>query len=127
MVVVGPTRYIFSSLIEDFGLYIYNFWPMMLRTGTFSQDSWVQSWTIFYWAWWVSWAPFVGTFIARMDADDLSYPDRLRQQVEQGEVDAAGQRAGGGGVRVPGGLELEAVPEPLAFVLSGTPDAGPGG
>ena len=66
MVVVGPTRYIFSSLIEDFGLYIYNFWPMMLRTGTFSQDSWVQSWTIFYWAWWVSWAPFVGTFIARI-------------------------------------------------------------
>ena len=66
VVVVGPTRYIFSSLIEDFGLYIYNFWPMMLRTGTFSQDSWVQSWTIFYWAWWVSWAPFVGTFIARI-------------------------------------------------------------
>lgn len=66
VVVVGPTRFIFSSLIESIGLYIYNFWPMMLRTGTFSQDSWVQSWTIFYWAWWVSWAPFVGTFIARI-------------------------------------------------------------
>jgi choline/carnitine/betaine transport len=66
VVVVGPTRYIFSSLIEDLGLYLYNFWPMMLRTGTFSQDSWVQSWTIFYWAWWISWAPFVGTFIARI-------------------------------------------------------------
>jgi glycine betaine transporter len=39
---------------------------MMFRTGTFSQDSWVQSWTIFYWAWWISWAPFVGTFIARI-------------------------------------------------------------
>jgi glycine betaine transporter len=38
----------------------------MLRTGTFGQDSWVQSWTIFYWAWWISWAPFVGTFIARI-------------------------------------------------------------
>ena len=38
----------------------------MLRTGTYSQASWVQSWTIFYWAWWVSWAPFVGTFIARI-------------------------------------------------------------
>ena len=66
VVVVGPTRFIFSALIESVGLYIYNFWPMMLRTGTFSQDSWVQSWTIFYWAWWVSWAPFVGTFIARI-------------------------------------------------------------
>ena len=66
VVVVGPTRYIFKSLIEDVGLYAYTFWPMMLRTGTFGQDSWVQSWTIFYWAWWISWAPFVGTFIARI-------------------------------------------------------------
>jgi len=66
VVVVGPSRYIFSSLIEDTGLYAYNFWPMMFRTGTFGQDAWVQSWTIFYWAWWISWAPFVGTFIARI-------------------------------------------------------------
>ena len=66
VVVVGPTRYIFSSLIENTGLYAYNFWPMMFRTGTFGQDQWVRSWTIFYWAWWVSWAPFVGTFIARI-------------------------------------------------------------
>ena len=66
VVVVGPTRYIFSSLIESTGLYAYNFWPMMFRTGTFSQNSWVRSWTIFYWAWWISWAPFVGTFIARI-------------------------------------------------------------
>jgi glycine betaine transporter len=66
VVVVGPTRYIFSSVIESAGLYAYTFWPMMFRTGTFSQDSWVQSWTIFYWAWWISWAPFVGTFIARI-------------------------------------------------------------
>jgi glycine betaine transporter len=66
VVVVGPSRYIFSSVIESTGLYAYSFWPMMFRTGTFSQDSWVQSWTIFYWAWWISWAPFVGTFIARI-------------------------------------------------------------
>ena len=66
VVVVGPTRYIFRSLIESTGLYAYSFWPMMFRTGTFGQDAWVQSWTIFYWAWWISWAPFVGTFIARI-------------------------------------------------------------
>jgi glycine betaine transporter len=66
VIVVGPTRSIFRGVIESIGLYIYNFWPMMVRTGTYSQDSWVQSWTIFYWAWWVSWAPFVGTFIARI-------------------------------------------------------------
>jgi glycine betaine transporter len=66
VIVIGPTRYIFSSLIESTGLYVYNYWPMMFRTGTYSQDKWVQSWTVFYWAWWVSWAPFVGTFIARI-------------------------------------------------------------
>lgn len=66
VIVIGPTRFIFSSLIESTGSYVYNFWPMMFRTGTYSQDEWVQSWTIFYWAWWFSWAPFVGTFIARI-------------------------------------------------------------
>ena len=66
MLVVGPTQFIFSFLIESTGNYVYNFWPMTFRTGTGSQAEWVQSWTIYYWAWWISWAPFVGTFIARI-------------------------------------------------------------
>ena len=51
---------------ESTGNYVYSFWPMTFRTGTGSQAEWVQSWTIYYWAWWISWAPFVGTFIARI-------------------------------------------------------------
>jgi glycine betaine transporter len=39
---------------------------MSFRSGAFSDDAWLASWTIFYWAWWISWSPFVGTFIARI-------------------------------------------------------------
>jgi choline-glycine betaine transporter len=66
LLVLGPTQFIISFLIESTGNYVYNFWPMTFRTGTGSQAEWVQSWTIYYWAWWISWAPFVGTFIARI-------------------------------------------------------------
>lgn len=38
----------------------------MLRTAPFSHDGWLGDWTIFYWGWWISWAPFVGMFIARI-------------------------------------------------------------
>ena len=39
---------------------------MSFRTAAFSDGEWLKNWTIFYWAWWVSWAPFVGVFIARI-------------------------------------------------------------
>jgi choline-glycine betaine transporter len=40
--------------------------PNSFRTGAFGDREWLGTWTIFYWAWWISWAPFVGTFIARI-------------------------------------------------------------
>ncbi len=48
------------------GGYLQNLLPMATRTGAFSDPEWLGAWTIFYWAWWLSWAPFVGTFIARI-------------------------------------------------------------
>jgi choline-glycine betaine transporter len=39
---------------------------MSLDSGAFGGGEWLNSWTIFYWAWWISWAPFVGTFLARI-------------------------------------------------------------
>ena len=39
---------------------------LMLRTSPFAEDGWQGAWTIFYWGWWMSWAPFVGMFIARI-------------------------------------------------------------
>lgn len=66
LAVCGPTVFIFNTFIESIGEYISNIVTMSFRTAAFSDGSWLSSWTIFYWAWWVSWAPFVGVFIARI-------------------------------------------------------------
>ncbi|HJU97472.1 MAG TPA: BCCT family transporter [Jiangellaceae bacterium] len=63
---VGPTVFILNNLTESFGGYMNNLIPMSFRAATFGQKSWLTGWTIFYWAWWISWAPFVGAFIARI-------------------------------------------------------------
>ncbi|MFC4556963.1 BCCT family transporter [Virgibacillus kekensis] len=63
----GPTTYIMNLFTTTFGSYIQNFPGMSFRMTPFNtEDSWIQDWTIFYWAWWIAWAPFVGTFIARV-------------------------------------------------------------
>ncbi|MCH0542434.1 BCCT family transporter [Streptomyces sp. MUM 203J] len=63
---VGPTVYVLDSIPASIGGYLQNLLPMATRTGAFSDPEWLGAWTIFYWAWWLSWAPFVGTFIARI-------------------------------------------------------------
>jgi glycine betaine transporter len=66
LLVVGPTVFIFDTLTEAIGGYVSNIVPLSFRTGSFGDREWLSAWTIFYWAWWISWAPFVGTFIARI-------------------------------------------------------------
>jgi choline/carnitine/betaine transport len=66
ILVAGPTVFIFDTLTEAVGGYITSIVPNSFRTGAFGDREWLGSWTIFYWAWWISWAPFVGTFIARI-------------------------------------------------------------
>jgi choline-glycine betaine transporter len=51
---------------ESVGGYFANLVPMSFRTAAFGDAAWLSSWTVFYRAWWISWAPFVGTFIARI-------------------------------------------------------------
>ncbi len=63
---LGPTAFIFSELTQTFGEYLGNIVQMSLVTTPYSSEHWVQQWTIFYWAWGLSWAPFVGSFIARI-------------------------------------------------------------
>ncbi|MFF8315939.1 BCCT family transporter [Streptomyces bobili] len=63
---LGPTVYILDTIPASVGGYLQNLLPMATRTGAFSDQDWLGTWTIFYWAWWLSWAPFVGTFIARI-------------------------------------------------------------
>ncbi|WP_213423962.1 BCCT family transporter [Bhargavaea massiliensis] len=68
VIVVGPTLMILNLFTETFGLYLVNLLEMSFRTAPLVDDnrSFVDGWTIFYWAWWISWAPFVGMFIARV-------------------------------------------------------------
>ncbi|WEV24680.1 BCCT family transporter [Streptomyces sp. 71268] len=63
---VGPTVYVLDSVPASIGGYLNDLLPMASHTGAFTDRSWLGTWTIFYWAWWLSWAPFVGTFIARI-------------------------------------------------------------
>ncbi|MFJ4685272.1 BCCT family transporter [Streptomyces sp. NPDC088789] len=63
---LGPTVYILDTIPASVGGYLQNLLPMASRTGAFTDQAWLGAWTIFYWAWWLSWAPFVGTFIARI-------------------------------------------------------------
>ncbi|MFC7303257.1 BCCT family transporter [Streptomyces monticola] len=64
--ILGPTVYILDAIPESVGGYVHWLIPMATRAGSFSDSGWLGAWTIFYWAWWLSWAPFVGTFIARI-------------------------------------------------------------
>ena len=66
--VVGPTVFILNLLPTSLGSYFQDLSMMSARTGAEGADvdTWLQSWTIFYWAWWISWTPFVGMFIARI-------------------------------------------------------------
>ncbi|MCX5394140.1 BCCT family transporter [Streptomyces sp. NBC_00094] len=63
---LGPTVYILDTIPASVGGYLHQLIPMASRTGAFTDPDWLGVWTIFYWAWWLSWAPFVGTFIARI-------------------------------------------------------------
>ncbi|WP_132994198.1 BCCT family transporter [Gordonia zhaorongruii] len=67
--VVGPTLLILNLLPSALGDYIQQFVGMSKRTdadGDAALAEWLSTWTIFYWAWWISWTPFVGLFIARI-------------------------------------------------------------
>jgi choline/carnitine/betaine transport len=63
---VGPTVYVLDAIPSGVGAYLQELLALSSRTGAFGEQEWLGSWTIFYWAWWLSWAPFVGTFIARI-------------------------------------------------------------
>jgi glycine betaine transporter len=64
--VMGPTVAIIDTFTNTLGSYVSEFVRMSLRMTPFRDSGWVSGWTVFYWAWWVSWSPFVGLFIARV-------------------------------------------------------------
>ncbi|MGH3098561.1 MAG: BCCT family transporter [Streptosporangiales bacterium] len=66
VLVAGPTVYLLDLVPAAFGAYINNFIHMSFNSPAFGGLEWFSGWTIFYWAWWISWTPFVATFIARI-------------------------------------------------------------
>ncbi|PAB59743.1 BCCT family transporter [Anaeromicrobium sediminis] len=67
ILVLGPTSFILSTYSNSLGSYISDFVNISLFIGMDKADiAWQGGWTIFYWAWWIAWTPFVGMFIARI-------------------------------------------------------------
>ncbi|RJT34206.1 BCCT family transporter [Rahnella woolbedingensis] len=63
---VGPTRYILNTFLESSGDYIQNIVGLSFWSDTQKDSGWQNTWTAYYWPWWMTWAPFVGMFIARI-------------------------------------------------------------
>jgi choline/glycine/proline betaine transport protein len=69
VLLVGPTVFLLFAFVENTGNYIQNIFNTLAFTGTYAgedAETFLGDWTIFYWAWWISWSPFVGMFIARV-------------------------------------------------------------
>ncbi|NWG46974.1 MAG: BCCT family transporter [Alphaproteobacteria bacterium] len=62
----GPTAYLIETFVQGLGDYLQNIVWKSLWTDANANRDWQASWTTFYWGWWISWAPFVGMFIARI-------------------------------------------------------------
>lgn len=61
---VGPQPYLTVTFFTALGDYLINLIPLSTTLTLFGNSDWTKSWTVFYWAWWIAWAPFVGAFIA---------------------------------------------------------------
>jgi len=66
IMILGPSTFILNNFVNSLGVYFQNFITMNLFTDPISDTGWLNGWTIFYWAWWTSWAPAVGMFIAKI-------------------------------------------------------------
>lgn len=68
VIIAGPTLLLFSGLTENLGYYFSSLLELSFRTFAYEPENqgWLSNWTILYWSWWASWAPFVGMFIAKI-------------------------------------------------------------
>lgn len=62
----GPTVFILETFVLGIGDYLTNFVGMSFQMTPYSGETWVKDWTVFYWAWVITWSPFVGSFVARI-------------------------------------------------------------
>lgn len=66
ILICGPTVFLLNLIPISFGAYLNDLVSMSFRAPAFGGKEWMSSWTLFFWAWWISWAPFVSTFLARI-------------------------------------------------------------
>ena len=68
VLIAGPTLYLLSAFSDNMGNYFSNLVQLSFKAYAYEQEhtGWFSGWTVLYWAWWCSWAPFVGLFIARI-------------------------------------------------------------
>ena len=64
--IVGPKIDVLNNLAGGIGDYLGTFFQSSLGLSAYGDNSWMLGWRVFYWAWWIAWAPFVGVFIARI-------------------------------------------------------------
>ncbi|HWV49496.1 MAG TPA: BCCT family transporter [Microbacterium sp.] len=69
LLVMGQTEFLLREFVQSIGYYVQNFVGLSFNVSAFQGEAgeqWQAQWTSFYWGWWISWAPFVGIFIARI-------------------------------------------------------------
>ena len=66
VLLIGPTVYLLQAFVQNTGSYLSELVTKTFNLYTYNPTDWIGGWTIFYWGWWLSWAPFVGLFIARI-------------------------------------------------------------
>jgi len=67
VLVIGSTAYLFDGFVENLGLYLRDLFQLSTFRNQYTDEGqWFKGWSMFYWLWWISWSPFVGTFIARI-------------------------------------------------------------
>jgi choline/glycine/proline betaine transport protein len=76
VLLLGPTLFVVNFFLETTGDYLQNILHLSFWSETWSGGKWQNGWTVFYWAWWIAWGPFVGMFIGR-----ISYGRTVREFV----------------------------------------------
>ncbi|WP_410346091.1 BCCT family transporter [Thioalkalivibrio sp.] len=66
VLLAGPTLFLVRFLLDSTGSYLQQLIELSLHTDAIGGSGWQKDWTMFYWAWWIAWSPFVGIFIARI-------------------------------------------------------------
>ncbi|MGQ4273721.1 BCCT family transporter [Terrihabitans sp. B22-R8] len=66
VLVLGPTSFLLKAFAQNIGQYLDQFFARTFNLYAYEPRDWIANWTLFYWAWWIAWSPFVGMFIARI-------------------------------------------------------------